>query len=458
VSFSTSRYVTDVTYTPTFTASAAPAWFDLVALLSAVEPPARRAGFGWCELGCGQGTTAAILAATHPTGCFHGIDMMPEHIASARRLAARAGIANLTLHACDFADAANLGLPRFEYIVAHGVYSWIDPRAREALRYFIDRHLAPGGQVYISYNAMPGWAADLPFQYLAHALAKQAAGNSIAKFGAAEATLRRLGAAGARALNNSPTFRRELAKQRKRLAPAYFAHEYLAPAWQPLYVTEVRAELATIGLAPVGSAVLRNNFDSFVLREAEREALDEIAEPDLRELTRDYFLQTRFRRDVFGRDPAPISDRERRRRILAHRFALTRPAGWVRYAMPTPAGTVHFDNEVARGIVAALAGGPQKLSGMGAAARDVVASALALAAAGIIRPVGPGTGPVEALNTALEEIDTEAAPFAARALPCGTALGLETALRRYLRDGRRLPRRLSEWPDFFASAAGFGRH
>ena len=157
---------------------------------------------------------------------------------------------------------------------------------------------------------MPGWAADLPFQYLAHALAKQAAGNSIAKFGAAEATLRRLGAAGARALNNSPTFRRELAKQRKRLAPAYFAHEISwRSAWQPLYVTEVRAELATIGLAPVGSAVLRNNFDSFVLREAEREALDEIAEPDPRELTRDYFLQTRFRRDVFGRDPAPISDR-----------------------------------------------------------------------------------------------------------------------------------------------------
>src|SRR5437867_99961 len=65
VSFSTPRYVTDVTYMPTFTANAAPAWFDLVALLSAIEPPARRAGFGWCELGCGQGTTAAILAATH---------------------------------------------------------------------------------------------------------------------------------------------------------------------------------------------------------------------------------------------------------------------------------------------------------------------------------------------------------------------------------------------------------
>jgi trans-aconitate methyltransferase len=455
---STPRYVTDVTYTPTFTAAAAPAWFDLVALLSAVEPPARRTGLGWCELGCGQGVTAAILAATHPTGRFHGIDLMPEHIAGARRLAKRARIANLTLHACDFAKAASLELPGFDYIVAHGVYSWIDPRARETLRHFIDRHLSLGGQVYISYNAMPGWAADLPFQYLTYALAKQAGGNSIAKFGTAEAALRRLGAAGARSLNNSPIFRRELARQRKHMSLTYFAHEYLAPAWKPLYVTEVRPELATIGLVPVGSALLRNNFDSFVLRQAEREALDEIAEPDLRELIRDYFLQARFRRDVFSRDPAPIDDREQRRRILTHRFALTQPAASVSYAMPTPAGTLHFDSDAGRRIVALLAAGPRTLFGIKGAVHDVVANALALAAAGIIRPVAPDDGPVEALNTALDEIDTEAAPFAARALPCGTALMLEAALRRHLRDGHKLPRRLAAWPGFLASTAGIGRH
>jgi hypothetical protein len=46
--------------------------------------------------------------------------------------------------------------------------------------------------------------------------------------------------------------------------------------------------------------VLQNNFDSFVLREAEREAIDEIAEPDLRELIRDYFLQTRFDSQISG--------------------------------------------------------------------------------------------------------------------------------------------------------------
>ena len=55
----------------------APAWLDHVALVGGIEPPARRAGFAWCDLGCGQGITALILAATHPGGVFHGIDAMP---------------------------------------------------------------------------------------------------------------------------------------------------------------------------------------------------------------------------------------------------------------------------------------------------------------------------------------------------------------------------------------------
>jgi hypothetical protein len=325
--------------------------------------------------------------------------------------------------------------------------------SRRTLRHFVDRHLAPGGLVCISYNAMPGWAADLPFQYLVHALAQSAAGVSITKFATAEETMRRLGSAGARALNNSPIFTRELARQRKRLSPAYFAHEYLAPAWRPLYVTDVRTELAAIGLHAVGSATLRDNFDSFVLRSAQRSALEEIADPDLRELARDYFLQARFRRDVFSRDAAPLGNRERRRRLLGQCFALTQPEASIDYTMQTPAGTVRFDNPVARGIVGALADGPKRLVQVAGRAGDLLTNALALASAEVIRPVESGAVPVSAVNAALDERDTEATPLTYRALSCGTALALDDKLRRYLREGRRLPRRLATWPDFLSRAA-----
>ena len=94
-------------------------------LFAGVDPRART-GFAWCDLGCGQGVTASILAATHPRGTFHGIDMIPAHVEHARRLAAEAAIANVRFHPVDFATAVGLDLPPFDYLVAHGVYSWVD--------------------------------------------------------------------------------------------------------------------------------------------------------------------------------------------------------------------------------------------------------------------------------------------------------------------------------------------
>ena len=446
------RYVTDVGYPPTFTPFLSPAWLDLTALICGFAPPARGNGFAFCELACGRGVTAAVLAVTHPEGVFHAVDLMSEHIAYGRRLVERADVANLTLHEMNFAGAASLELPRFQYIVAHGVYSWIDLQAREDLRQFIDRHLAPDGLVYLSYNAMPGWAADLPFQHLISALAQVAPGDSIAKFAAAEAALQRLNAAGVRALKASPMFTHIVPKQRRRLSARYFAHEYLAPAWQPLYVTQVRAELATIGLRPVGSATLADNFDSFVLQAAQRDALAEIGDDDLRELVRDCMLMTRLRRDLFSRHAVAIRADDQRRDILRRRFALVLPESMVTYSMKTEAGTVRFDNPLARRIVAALAHGPQPLRQLGEPNSELVTNALALASAGIIRPVNKRDTAVSALNDVLVEFDSEAVPLPFRALPSGTALQFEPALHRYLLKRGRLPRRLRAWPNFLAQA------
>src|SRR5262245_35098195 len=122
-------YVTDVPYMRTFIPELAPAWLDHVALVSGLTPPVRGDGFAWCDLGCGQGVTAAMLAAMHPAARFYGIDAMPEHIDHARRLAAEARIDNVSFHAADFAAATDLDLPTFDYIVAHGIYSWIGSQA-----------------------------------------------------------------------------------------------------------------------------------------------------------------------------------------------------------------------------------------------------------------------------------------------------------------------------------------
>src|SRR3989440_4924931 len=344
-------YAADIPYLRDFKPMLAPAWLDHVALVAGIEPPARRDGFAWCDLGCGQGVTAAILAATHPSGAFHGIDAMPVHIDHARRLAAAAAVANLELHAVDFAAAIDLELPQFDYIVAHGVYTWIGPETQCTVRRFIDRRLKPGGLVYLSYNAMPGWARDLPFQGLLREFGRTFGGDNLGRLNAAAELACTLAGAGVASLAASFIVK-ELQERPEDYPPAYLVHEFMPPAWQPLYVTEVRRDMAAIGLEPVGSATLSENLDWMVLDDAARQTLGAITDPDARELVRDYYLDQRFRCDVFTRGNRQLGPGERACRLHSSTFVLARPVPAIRYTTTTPAGSVNYDCPAARAIAA----------------------------------------------------------------------------------------------------------
>jgi SAM-dependent methyltransferase len=433
-------YAADIPYLRDFKPMLAPAWLDHVALVAGIEPPARRNGFAWCDLGCGQGVTAAILAATHPSGVFHGIDAMPVHIDHARRLAAAAAIPNLQLHAVDFAAAMGLELPQFDYIVAHGVYTWIGAEVQCALRRFIDRRLKPGGLVYLSYNAMPGWARDLPFQGLLREFGRALPGDDSGRLAAAAGLARALAGAGVASLAASFIVK-ELQERPQDYAPAYLVHEFMPAAWQPLYVTEVRRDMATIGLQPAGSATLVENLEWMVLDEAARQTLGAITDPDARELVRDYYLDQRFRCDVFARGNRQLSLGERASRLLSSTFVLARPVPAIRYTMTTPAGSFTYDSPAARAIVAELNAGRL-------ARTEDLKTLLTLCAAGDIMPAEPGHASVAHLNRAL--CDRVGGPEEIRwlALPCGTAVEVDPALLRALRDGLPLD---DGWRGFLAS-------
>jgi SAM-dependent methyltransferase len=443
-------YVTDVPYVADFTSELSPAWLDLVALIGGIEPPRRSERFAWCELGCGLGLTANIYAGTHPEGRFFGIDAMPDHIAEAERLAGTVRANNLTFRALDFEAALELKLPLFDYIVAHGVYSWIDATAASALRRFIARHLAPGGLVYLSYNAMPGWATDAPFQHLAYTLAKDTPGDSNARFAAAAKTIHGLTTAGAPALQASPVAADwEVYSQSHERA--YFAHEYLAPSWRALYVDQMRAEMASAGLFPVGSATLAENFDALVLKPTARDALRAIADDTQRELARDYFLNQRFRRDVFAFDARRLDPAEQRERLLATPFTLLRPPSLVEYSMRTEAGRVSFDNPVARRLVASLADGARPLAACleaGGEHRDIVANALHLCCARMLWPAHATPAPVERLNEGLLGLSKEKGALAYRAFPFGTALRFSRSFLVAMRDGQPVARDAEAWADY----------
>ena len=110
------------------------------------------------ELGCARGGNIIPMALAHPQSRFVGIDLSSRQIAEAREVAAELKLANLELKEISITEVGE-DFGQFDYILCHGVYSWVPPAVQEAIMRICDRNLAPQGVAYISYNALPGWHA-----------------------------------------------------------------------------------------------------------------------------------------------------------------------------------------------------------------------------------------------------------------------------------------------------------
>jgi len=117
--------------------------------------PARAERARVLELGCGDGGNLLSLAQALPRAGFVGVDLAAGGVERGNRLAADAGLDNVRLRCADL-QALPEDIGSFDYILAHGVYSWIPPDARKALLAAIRDRLAPQGIAYVSYNAYPG--------------------------------------------------------------------------------------------------------------------------------------------------------------------------------------------------------------------------------------------------------------------------------------------------------------
>jgi SAM-dependent methyltransferase len=109
------------------------------------------------EIGCGDGVNALAIAQTLPDTRVVGIDRAASAIARGQDQRRIAGLDNVELLVGDLSDSALAQrLGGFDYVIAHGVFSWVPPDARAALLQLVKRVLAPHGIAYVSYNAYPG--------------------------------------------------------------------------------------------------------------------------------------------------------------------------------------------------------------------------------------------------------------------------------------------------------------
>ncbi len=108
------------------------------------------------ELGCASGRNLLPMALALPNAHFVGVDLSARQIADGQAAVADLGLANLELRHASLADV-DVSYGQFDYIIAHGVFSWVDAALQDKILAISRDNLKDDGVVYVSYNALPGW-------------------------------------------------------------------------------------------------------------------------------------------------------------------------------------------------------------------------------------------------------------------------------------------------------------
>ena len=210
------------------------------------------------ELGCASGGNLIPMALGAPGSQFVGIDLSQRQIEEGQTITRELGLANLELHTASILDIhRQWGL--FDYILVHGVYSWVPPEVQEKILSICNENLAPQGVAYISYNAYPGWHArgavrEMLWYHTRHMT------DPVQRIRAARGMMQFLAASTVE--DKSPAtagggygllMRQELALL-KQVPDTYLLHEHLEEYNEPLYFHQFAQRAAEKGLQYLGEA------------------------------------------------------------------------------------------------------------------------------------------------------------------------------------------------------------
>ena len=299
-----------IAYTNNAFPASHPSTLAMVAELHGLDAPALD-GCRLLELGCGRGGNLLPMAEGMPASKFVGIDLSPRQIGEANSARAQLGLENISFHTMDLVELGDQ-FGKFDFIVAHGVYSWVPAKVQNALLALCRDRLAANGVAYISYNTLPGWhyrgvVRDLLRQHLDHnaspheqvAQARSLLDFMIASLPDQEGIRTKLVIDECTALKNQ--------------ADGYIYHDHLEPDNHPCYFHEFVDNARKRDLEFVAEAQpnpLVEALDSKTLQSVH----DMTGEAPQREQLIDFLTHRTFRRSVLchaGRSPDPTPNTNR---------------------------------------------------------------------------------------------------------------------------------------------------
>lgn len=259
------------------------------------------------EIGCATGGNLIPMAASYPASEFVGIDLSPAQIREGAADVEALGLRNIRLNAMDVMDfEASFGA--FDYIIAHGVYSWVPPAVQDRILALCAAQLTPSGIAIVSYNTLPGWRM---LTIIRDAMLQQTTGIADAKtrVARARATLEFLSDSVQGDDSAYGRLLRVAAENLRQKDDYYILHEYLEEVNEPIYFREFIARAERHRLRYLGEADLKIMLTTG-LSAATAQTLNRIA-PDLlgREQMLDFMRNRTFRQTMLIRDGPPLDRR-----------------------------------------------------------------------------------------------------------------------------------------------------
>ena len=271
------------------------------------------------EIGCASGGNLLPMAESLPNAEFVGVDLSPRQVEEGREDVRKLGLANVRLVAMDITDLpADLGT--FDYIIAHGVYSWVPTPVQEQLLRLCRRHLAPSGIAYVSYNALPGWRMRSVVRdaMIYHTRGAAEPGLRVQQ---ARAMLEFLEESTRDDVSAYGAMLRTEAERLRRVPDFYLFHEHLEPVNQPEYFYRFMERAALHELAYLGEAefsmMLGNEFGPQVAATLARVAPDVLR----REQYMDFLRNRSFRETLLVRKEVALNRKVSPLRLMSLRVA-----------------------------------------------------------------------------------------------------------------------------------------
>ena len=266
------------------------------------------------EIGSSYGGNLISQALFYPKATFTGIEIAPTQVSVGKTYIDQLGITNLNLLEGDVNESHD-HLGTYDYIIAHGFYSWVDEETKDNFLRLCKEHLAENGILYMSYNTYPGWhKMDSVRALLEFANKDIDTLNHREKVRHGKTVASKLGALMLEydtVKNQQASFLQSL-RQTLQKQDCYVGHDHLEPVNTPVYFHQCMDHMAEHGFTYLCDCDLNLSFPD-VYDETLRTQLQELAphDPLAREQYIDFMLNTAFRKSLFthkGATPKRITE------------------------------------------------------------------------------------------------------------------------------------------------------